>query len=388
MASLGCAVTIDKPFRYPLAGPVDATGFDEFLATELGTPGVNLRRFAAELADTFGAERLSLTNSGGSAALAAAFALAEQCGRGQALASGFTSATTLSALQAAGFEVNLVDVEEDGFNVDLEALEAAIGPSTKVLCVNHFLGFPASIDEIDELASQRGLLVLQDCSQSMDLRVGGGPAHLRGTLATWSFGHADHLSAFGGGAVICPDEDWHRRVESISNGGQACTCHTDRLDCLAPQGVNHKAWYERAGFDLQMSELNAVFGRSQLRSFRMQEDRRRRHYRTLYDFLHGHTALRLWAAPEDSGSPAFFPVQIREGDPEDIAARLRAREVEVRSLETAVACGQPAFRNLPHDGLARCTALAASTFLVGIHQTLKDEEMAAVARLINEEAML
>jgi hypothetical protein len=138
MPSRGCAVTIDKPFRYPLAGPIDTTGFAEFLASELGTPGANVRRFTAELCDAFGAERLTLVNSGGSAALVAAFALAEQTGRGQALASGFTSATTLSALQAAGFEVALVDVEEDGFNVDLEALEASIGPSTKVLCVDHF----------------------------------------------------------------------------------------------------------------------------------------------------------------------------------------------------------------------------------------------------------
>lgn len=381
-------MTIDKPFRYPLAGPPDTTGFSEFLASELGAPGANVRRFTAELCDAFGAERVTLTNSGASAVLVAAFALAEQTGRGQALASGFASPTTLAALQAAGYEPSLVDVEDDGFNLDVESVEASLGPSTKVLCVDHFLGFPAAIDDLHELASARGLLVLQDCSQSMDLRIGGGPAHLRGTLATWSFGQADHLSAFGGGAVVSPDEDWHRRVESLCGGGRSCTCHTERLDCNAPEGPEHRQWVERPGFELQLSELNAVFGRSQLRSFRMQEDRRRRHYRTLYDFLHGHTALRLWPSPEDSGSPAYFPVRVLEGDPEDIAARLRAREVEVRSLESFVACGQPAFRNLPHDGLARCTALAASTFLVGIHQTLKDEEMAAVARLVNEEAML
>ena len=378
----------DAPYRYPLSGPVDSSGFTAFLASELGMEGANVRRFTAELCDAFGAERLTLVNSGASAALAAALALAEQTGRGHAVASGFTSPATLSALLAAGFEVSLVDTEPDGFNLDLEAVAAAVGPSTRLICVNHFLGFPADIDEVHELAGRLGLLVLQDCSQSMDLRVGGGPAHLRGTLATWSFDHGDHLSAYGGGAVVCPDEDWHRRVESLTHRGLACTCHTERLDCLAPPGNEHATWCDRPGFGLQMSELNAVFGRYQLRSFREQEDRRRRHYRTLYDFLHGHTALRLWPAPEESGSPAYFPVQVREGDPEDIAARLRAREVEVRSLETAVACGQPAFRNLAHDGLERCTALASSTFVVGIHQTLRDEEMAAVARLVNEEAIL
>jgi len=381
-------VTADRTFRYPLAGPVDIAGFGAFLTSELGLTGANVRRFTAELSDHFGAERITLVNSGASAALAASFAMAEQTGRGHAVASGFTSSTTLSALLAAGFDVTLVDTEPDGLNMDLAAAEAAITPSTRVICVNHFLGFPVRIDDVHELAASRGLLVLQDCSQSMDLRVGGGPAHLRGTLATWSFGYADHLSSYGGGAVVCPDEAWHRRVESLVHGGRACTCHTERLDCLAPAGSDHRAWYERPGFGLQMSELNAVFGRFQLRSFREQEDRRRRHYRTLLDGLHDHVALRLWPAPEDSGSPAVFPVFVREGDPEDIAARLRARDVEVRSLQSDVASWQPAFRNLANDGLEHCSALAASTFVVGIHQTLRDDEMADVARLINEESIL
>ena len=46
----------------------------------------------------------------------------------------------------------------------------------------------------------------------MDLRVGGRPAWQWGTLATWSFYHPHHLSAFGGGAVVSLDEEWQRRV--------------------------------------------------------------------------------------------------------------------------------------------------------------------------------
>ncbi len=375
-------------FRYPITGHVGHAGFGAFAEAELGAPRANLRRFTNELGEAFGAERLTLTNSGSSAALAAAFALAEHTGRGHAVAAGFTQPTTLSALLAAGFEVSLVDTEAEGFNLDLRALEAALRPSTRVICVSHFLGFPARIDDVHELAARRGLLVLQDCSQSQDLRIGGGPAHRRGTLSTWSFYHPHHLTAFGGGAVVCPDEAWHRRVESLVHWGRACTCHTERLDCLAPEGMDHAFWYERPGFGLEMSELNACFGRFQLRSFRVQEDRRRRNYRTLYGALSTHPALKVWPAPEDSGSPYVFPICVREGDPEDIAGRLRAREVEVRSLMGAVATWQPAFRNLAHDGLVNCTHTGATTFYVGIHQTLSSEDLAVVARRISEEALL
>ena len=374
-------------FRYPCTGLIEHAGFGAFLEAELKEPRYNLKRFAAELREKFGAQRITLVNSGSSANLAAAFALAEQAGRGHAIASGFTFPTTLSALASAGFEVSLVDTELDGFNMDLTALDDAIRPSTRVICVTHFLGFPARIDEIHEVAARKGLLVLQDCCESMDLRV-GGPAHRRGTLATWSFYHPHHLSSYGGGAVLCPDESWHRRVESLVHWGRACTCHADKLECLAPEGMDHQFWYERAGFNLEMSELNACFGRFQLRHFREQEDRRRRHYRTLHGMLAEHTNLRVWPLPEDSGSPFVFPVSVRNRDPEDVTARLRARSVEVRSLMGGVATWQPAFRTLPSDGLERCTSLASTSFFVGVHQTLPDEDVASVGRLIAEEASL
>jgi CDP-6-deoxy-D-xylo-4-hexulose-3-dehydrase len=379
-------LTAQGPFRYPCTGHIEHAGFGAFLEAELGEPRANLRRFARELREHFGAERVTLVNSGSSANLAAAFALAEQTGRGHAIASGFTFPTTIAALLAAGYEVSLVDTEPEGFNADLSAIEDAIRPSTRVICLSHFLGFPARIDDVHELAARRGLLVLQDCCESLDLRVSGGPAHRRGTLATWSFYHPRHLSAYGGGAVLSPDDSWHRRVESLSHWGRACTCHTDGLECVAPPGLDHRFWYERAGFNLEMSELNACFGRFQLRSYRVQEDRRRRHYHTLYNALFDHPSLRVWAAPEDTGSPFVFPINVREGDPEDITARLMAWGVEARSLMPAVASWQPAFRDLPHDGLQWCTSLAATTFFVGIHQTLREEEVAEIGRLIDEAA--
>jgi CDP-6-deoxy-D-xylo-4-hexulose-3-dehydrase len=374
-------------FRHPCTGRVQHQGFGAFLERELGEPRRNLRAFAAELGSVFGPSRITLVGSGSSANLAAATALAERAGEApHAVACGFTFPTTLSALLTAGFSVTLADTEPDGFSLSPEALEAALRPSTKVVCVTHFLGFPADLPAIARIAERRGLMVLQDCCETMDLRVAGRRAFEWGTLATWSFYHPHHLSAFGGGAVLSPDAGWQRAVESIAHWGRACSCQVPGLPCEAPEGADHNFWYVRRGFNLELSELNACFGRFQLASWPEQERARRRNYALLYEALADHPALKVWPVPADSGSPFVFPISVRSGDAGPLTRRLAARGVEARNLMGGAMSGQPAFADLPHDGLARCRQLSRSSCFVGIHQTLSEEDVREVARIVAEEA--
>ena len=372
--------------RFPCTGHVQHQGFGAYLEKELGAPRRNLKAFASELGARFGASRLTLTNSGSSANLTAALALAAKVGRGKhAIAAGFTFPTTLSSLLTAGFSVTVVDTAEDSFCIDPEAVRRALTPETRVLAVTHFLGFPAPLDALEEIARQHDLLILQDGCETMELNLGGQPAHRRGALTTWSFYHPHHLSSFGGGAVISSDEPTQRLVESVSHWGRACTCHVEGLPCAAPPGGDHQFWYVREGHNLELSELNACFGRFQLASFDAQEQRRKQHYATLFQALQGLATVQLHAAPAESGSPFVFPITVRSGDARPLCARLLARGVEVRSLMGGAITRQPAYRHLPDDGLARCVALSLASFFVGVHQTLPSEDVAAVATILREE---
>lgn len=376
-------------FRYPCTGPVDTVGFGAFLERALGEPRANLRAFARELRETFAVPRVTLTSSGSNANLAAAFALAERVEprRRLAVASAFTFPTTLSALLAAGFEVILADVEPDGFNLDPAALRDARSDRTGVVCVTHFLGFPAAIDEIAPIAAGAGALVLQDACETMDARVACRSVFERGTLATWSFYHPHHLSSFGGGAVIARDESMQRTLESITHWGRACTCHVEGLACEAPAGASHQFTYVRPGFNLEMSELNAAFGRFQLVRWAQREAARKERYGILFEALADVPALRVWAPPEGSGSPFVFPFALRDGsDASALASRLAARGVEARTLMGGCAADMPAFRDRVHDaGSERARRIARSTLFVGVHQTLPVDDVRAVASILREE---
>lgn len=372
-------------FRFPCTGRTDLEGFPEFLARELGPSRANLSAFARELGEAFGATRCTLVNSGSSANLAAALALAEVTGPGQALAAGFTFPTTMSSLLTAGYDVRLVDTEPGGFCMDPGAFEAALGPDTKVVCVTHFLGFPAQLGELLAIARARGVRVLQDACETMDLRVDGARAHELGDLTTWSFYHPHHLSSFGGGAVLSPDDEWRARVDSFAHWGRACTCHFDAAQCEAPAGMHHNFHYVRRGHNLEMSELNACFGRFGLASWPAQEAQRVAAYEVLYRALSGIAGVDVYPAPVGSGSAFVFPITLHARSVEGFARAMEERGVEVRSLMGGPIVDHPAYADVPHDGLRRCRELARRSCFVGMHQTLGTDSVAAMATLLREQ---
>eukprot|EP00475_Leptophrys_vorax_P002224 TRINITY_DN11260_c0_g1_i1.p1 TRINITY_DN11260_c0_g1~~TRINITY_DN11260_c0_g1_i1.p1 ORF type:complete len:435 (+),score=83.53 TRINITY_DN11260_c0_g1_i1:420-1724(+) len=394
-------------YKYPCTGPTYVNGFGSFVTSQLenSTPRHNLTAFAKELEATFGWPRISLTNSGSSANLAAALTLSEivqtrklgrkltQVGRpslmpvGRVLTAGFTFPSTMAGLQAAGFEIYLVDTEAGGFCMCPDALLRAIEslknssiPPAGV-CVTHFLGFPAQLKRIQQICREHDLVLLQDACETMTLTIDGTPAHLFGDISAWSFYHPHHLSSFGGGAVSSPHPEFQRITESITHWGRLCTCHFNPRVCTAPESMHHHFNYVRPGHNLEMSELNACFGRFQLMRWEQDEAKRIRHYDTLYSALKDIKHVKVWARVPGCGSPFVFPIALDVGNSEYIKKEIMSFGVELRSLMGGGIHEQPAWSDVPNDGLSNCKYISSASFFVGIHQTLNHvDQVAAILK--------
>lgn len=97
-------------YRYPCTGNVETQGFGKFLERNFGEPRKNIKAFSEELKEKYGIPYISLVNSGSSANLVAAMALAEKVKQKNkkltAVVSAFTFPTTISALKLSGFRIN------------------------------------------------------------------------------------------------------------------------------------------------------------------------------------------------------------------------------------------------------------------------------------------
>lgn len=373
----------------PCTGNVGIKGFGTYLENEIAEPRRNICLFAAELKERIGGAYHCLVNSGSSANLVAAFAAAEKLRAVHkpltAAASAFTFPTTMSALTFAGFSVKIIDVGQGDFNLDVETLEK-IDP-VSLIVPTHFLGFPYDIGRVRKLADKWGALILQDSCEALDIPVHGRTNFDAADFVTWSFYHPHHLSSYGGGCVVCRNADDFALADSVAHWGRACRCHIDPALCRVTRGPGHEFTYERLGFNVEMSELNACFGRWQLAQWETFEQKRNRHYDMLHESLRDCPQLKTWKRPV-GGSPFVFPFRILNGMGVETAhLRLAECGVEARKLMGGVLNQQPGFWNFESGELGKARELADSTLFLGIHQTLSDEQINLAAKSLRKVFM-
>lgn len=382
-------------YTYPCTRNIDLTGFGEFLEKEIGGPRKNLKEFATEFGALISvpghnvADHLVLVNSGSSANLVAALALAHRCkqeGRPlTAAVSAFTFPTTISSLLLAGFSVRVIDVDDMSFNMSIQKLQAEQDTPSLVV-VTHFLGFPADMEALVALQKERDFLILQDACETLDSRIGDKPLYQYGDMITWSFYHPHHLSSYGGGAVYSVSQEDYLMTDSIAHWGRACKCHINPELCQLEAGPAHQFTYENIGVNVEMSELNACFGRWQLREWGKIESQRRSNYKTLYDALSKKANLKVWEFYNDrEDSPFVFPVLYSDGTVDKAFKELSAKGIEIRILMGGSVCQQKAFEGkVTYGNCENAAYMSSHAFFVGCHHTLSDSDVKYIADQIEK----
>ena len=85
-------------------------------------------------------------------------------------------------------------------DVDVKDLKERINANTKVVYINHFMGYPTSIDPIREICDSFGLKIIEDCAHALTGTLGG---KLLGSLGDFSiFSYRKFLPIADGGALV------------------------------------------------------------------------------------------------------------------------------------------------------------------------------------------
>lgn len=379
-------------YRYPCTRNIGMIGFGSFLEKECTEPRRNINLYANELCDKFDISNIVLVNSGSSANLVACLVASEKLKNEKkplkALVSAFTFPTTISALLISGFEVCFADVEPtQGFNIDYNKVkEKVLNDDIGLIVATHFLGFSCDIKNIYTLAQEHGILVIQDACEALKLKDGEDNLYDYADMSTWSFYHPHHLSSYGGGAVICKNFEDYVLADSISHWGRACKCHFNPCICSAPLGSAHQFTYERLGVNVEISELNACFGRWQLEKHDTHEIIRIENYNILYNALKNSNNLRVYEAESSGASMFVFPILLKnEQSINDAYEILSKQGVEIRTLMGGASHTQKAFCELDKKAdLPNALHMGRHAFFVGIHQTLPRQDVKAMAEIIKK----
>lgn len=115
---------------------------------------------------------------------------------------GYTFGTLNHFIRKAGFVPNPVDIDADTFQMSVDSVKKAINKNTGAILATHIFGEPCDIVSIKKIASQKNILLIEDCAESLGAEVAGRATGMFGDVALSSFNVAKPLHGFTGGIVF------------------------------------------------------------------------------------------------------------------------------------------------------------------------------------------
>jgi dTDP-4-amino-4,6-dideoxygalactose transaminase len=195
-----------------------------------------------------------------------------------------TYIATALAVSEVGADVVLVDCDPATYNIDPDAVAAAVTPRTRALLPVHFTGQAAEMKPLLELAANKSLAVIEDAAQAHGTLYEGRPCGSIGDVACFSFYPGKNLGAYGDGGMVTMSD---REV-------------ADRTRLLRNYGERSKYEHVVKGVNSRLDGLQAAFLSVKLFHLPRWNDARRRHAETYRSELKGIGDLRFQERSDSS----------------------------------------------------------------------------------------
>lgn len=181
----------------------------------------------------------------------------------------FTFFASAECVGIVGATPIFVDVDEESFNLSPKHLQKAIDTvrtagklKPRVVIPVDLFGLPANYREIEKIAQEEGLLLLEDAAQGFGGRLDGRVAGSFGQCATTSFFPAKPLGCYGdGGAIFTNDDELAGIIRSLRVHGKGDSKYDNvrigynsRLDTLQAEVLKVKL----AHFPAELEAVNWV----------------------------------------------------------------------------------------------------------------------------------
>lgn len=302
--------------------------------------GPQVARFERVFAEAQGAAH-AVAVASGTDALAVTLRALDVAG-GEVITSAHTATATLAAIELAGAQPVLADVDPASRCLAPASVASLVGERTRAIVPVHLYGHPADMAPLLELAAGRELPVVEDCAQAQGAFLDGRAVGTFGRAGAFSFYPTKNLGALGdAGAVVTDDAALAARLRE-----------------LRQYGWNDQRQAQQAGTNSRMDELQAAILNLRLTGFAKAMERRRAIAARYSRALTGHPCI---STPQQGpGALHAWHLYVVECDDRDgLAAHLARAGIGTGVHYRTPAHEQPAYRALRRagslDGVERLT---------------------------------
>jgi len=177
-----------------------------------------------------------------------------------------------SSIVLRGATPVFADVDLDSQNITGESIRQALSSRTRAIIAVHLAGWPCDMDAVGEIATERGIAVIEDCAQAHGAEFKGQPVGCLGDIASFSFCQDKIMSTGGeGGMVVTNERSLWEKVWSFKDHGKSHQLMNEPHDSAGYRWV-----HESIGTNLRMTEVQSAIGRVLARKLTQSVEVRRR----------------------------------------------------------------------------------------------------------------
>lgn len=159
-----------------------------------------------------------------------------------------TFVATGNAVRYVGAKVVTVDIDEDTLCISPEAIRKAITLNTKVIIPVHLYGHPANMDEINKIAKEHNLFVIEDAAEAHGAEVNGKKVGSLSDVGIFSFYGNKIITSGEGGMITTDDEELYKKMRYLRDHAMS---------------KEKRYWHTEVGFNYRMTNLQAALGVAQ-----------------------------------------------------------------------------------------------------------------------------
>lgn len=238
------------------------------------------------------------------------------------IAPTFTYIATINPILYLGAIPVLIDSEYDTWNMDPNLLEKALrqfahkGKLPKAIVLVHTYGTPALTKEIQTVANEYNIPVIEDAAESLGATIAGKAVGTFGDIGIFSFNNNKSVTGFGGGVLVTNNAELAKKARF-----------------LAAQSREDFPYYEhkQIGYNYGMNPLTAAYILTQLPDLKKYITHRKSVFNTYKELLPVSVATQQ-EGTDVSSSRWLSTFLLPQPDALRVIASLKERGIETRPV--------------------------------------------------------
>ncbi|MGZ8702786.1 MAG: DegT/DnrJ/EryC1/StrS family aminotransferase [Gaiellaceae bacterium] len=311
------------PLFVPYTGPEVQEAARQALEAGFLGQGELTRRFEEELSSWLGLEdRFLVALSSCTAAIQLGVLLAGTEPGDEVICPAMTYCAGLQAVTATGAKIVFADCEEETLGIDPEAARELLSDRTTAIMPMHYTGVVCKIDEINALATEANIRVVEDAAQALGSTHNGRAIGTFGDLTCFSFDPVKVITTLEGGAIVTPNEHEVQRLQQYRLLG---------IDKDTQERMKRERQWDydvvQQGFRFHLGSIPAAIGLAQLAMIETLLDNRR-HYCERYSAGFDQVpAVRTLRSDFSDTGPFVYAIRVPEDARADLIDYLRERGI-------------------------------------------------------------